>query len=136
MIWRNCSRKSSRVKASLPQLLFQGLDLVGVEGLLGLLDEGEDIAHAQDAGGQPVRMEDLQGVQLFPHPQELDGLAHHFPHGQRRAAPGVAFHLGEDHPGELQQVVETLAHLDRVLAGHGVGHQQNLLGRRPFPGWP
>ena len=130
LIWRSCWRKSSRVKASFRSFCSRAFTSPASKASWALLDEAEDVAHAQDAGGQPVRVEFFQGVQLFAHPQELDGFAHHFPHAQGRAAPGVAFHLGEDHAGELQEVVETLAHLYRVLAGHGVRHQQNLFGLR------
>jgi hypothetical protein len=31
-----------------------------VEGLLGLLDEGEDVTHVEDARGHPVGVEDLE----------------------------------------------------------------------------
>ena len=36
------------------------LGLVGVEGLLGLLDEREHVAHAEDARGHPLGVEDVE----------------------------------------------------------------------------
>ena len=39
--------------------------LVAVEGLLGLLDQREHVAHAEDAGGHPVRVEDVEVVELL-----------------------------------------------------------------------
>ena len=43
-----------------------------VERLLGPLDEGQDVAHAQDPAGQAVGVEDLEGVGLLAGAQELD----------------------------------------------------------------
>ena len=36
------------------------LGLLGVEGLLGLLDQGEHVAHAEDARGHPLGVEDVE----------------------------------------------------------------------------
>ena len=58
---------------------------------------------------------------------ELDGHAGDRLDRQGRAAAGVAVELGHDHAVELQRLVERLGAVDRVLAGHRVDHQIDLL---------
>ena len=72
-------------------------------------------------------MEGLEGVRLFAGADELDGLAGDVANGERRAAAGVAVHLGEDDAGEAEALVEVLRRVDGVLAGHGVGDEEDLL---------
>ena len=73
-------------------------------------------------------MEQLDHVQLFAGADELDGLSGGGPDGQCRAASGVAVQLGQHHAVDAQCVVEGLGGVHRVLAGHGVHHQQDLVG--------
>ena len=82
-------------KLRLPDLRFQLDRLFFVELLLRLLDEGDDVAHAKDAGGQSFGMEPFQRLRLFAGADELDRLADRRPQGDRRAAAGIAIHLGE-----------------------------------------
>ena len=80
-------------------------------------------------------MEGLQGLDLFADADEEDGLAGHFAHRQRRATPGVAVGLGQDHAGQRQRLVEGARRIDRVLAGHTVDDEQLFVGRhRPVDG--
>ena len=71
-------------------------------------------------------MEGFQRVELFADANQLDRLASHRADRQCRTAAGVAVELGEDHPGQAESLVEGGGNIDRVLAGHGVGHQQDL----------
>ena len=48
--------------------------------------------------------------------------------GEGSAAAGVAVHLGEDGSGDGEAVVEGLGGVDGVLAGHGVGDEEDLGG--------
>ena len=108
------------------------LGLVGLDRLLRALDQGDDVAHAEDAAGDPLGMEGLELVDRLAGAGELDRLAGDRAHRQRGAAAGVAVHAGEDHAGELDLVGEALGDVDRVLAGHRVGDEQNLLRLRDF----
>ncbi len=45
---------------------------------------------------------------------------------QRRAAAGVAVQLGEDDARDVEQVVEALRDVDRILPGHRIDDEQNL----------
>ena len=45
---------------------------------------------------------------------------------KRRTAAGVAIHLGQDHAGDAQALVELVGRFDGVLAGHGVGDEQDF----------
>ncbi len=91
-------------------------------------DERHHVAHAEDAADDAVGVEGLEGVGLFAHADELDGLAGDLADGEGRAAAGVAVHFGEDDAGEAEAGVEFLRGVDGVLAGHGVGDEENFLG--------
>ena len=100
--------------------------LLSVEGGLGFFDEREHVAHAEDAADDAVGMEGLEGVRLFAGADELDGLAGDVADGERRTAAGVAVHLGEDDAGEAEALVKVLRGVDGILAGHGVGDEEDL----------
>ena len=91
-----CSRKSSRVNWPSSSSVGGFLGLLLVEGLLGLVDEGEDVAHAEDAPGQAVGVEQVEVGQLLAGGREGDRLADDLLDRQRGAAAGVAVELGED----------------------------------------
>ena len=115
-------------KAVLANLFLQLLRLLLVEVLLRFFDQRQHVAHAQNAGGHAVGMEGLDHVQLLAGADELDGLARRRADGERRAAPGVAVQLGEQHTVNAQRLVEGGGGVDRVLTGHGVHHQHDLAG--------
>ena len=73
-------------------------------------------------------MERLDHVQLFAGTHKLDGLAGGRPDRECRAAAGVAVQLGQQHAVDAQRLVKRLGGVDRVLTGHGVHHQQDLVG--------
>ena len=77
-------------------------------------------------------MEGLNVGELFADAAELDGLACYRAHRERRAAAGVAIQLGENHAVDVQLLVEGLGHVHRVLAGHGIHHQEDFLGLHGF----
>ena len=99
-----------------------------VELFLGALQQGGDVAHAHDAGDDAVGMEGLECVGALAGAEELDGRAGHVADGEGRAAAGVAVHLGEDDAGEGEEGVECLGGVDGVLAGHGVGDEEDFGG--------
>ena len=129
LIWRSCSRKSSREKPS-PEKAFagEGFGFALVELFFGALEEGGDVAHADDAADDAVGVEGFEGVGFFAGGEELDGGTGDFADRERGAAAGVAVHFGEDGAGDLQAVVEGLGGVDGVLAGHGVGDEEDLGG--------
>ena len=86
--------------------------------LLGLLDQGEHVAHAEDARGHPLGVEDVEVGELLAAAGEQDRHAGEVADRQRRAAAGVAVELGEDDAGEPDAVLE------------------RLRGDRPRPGRP
>jgi hypothetical protein len=95
----------------------------------GLLDQGDDVALAQDPAGHAAGVEHVQGVDLLAGAQELDRQAGDVAHRQRRAAPAVAVGAGQDQAGQRQALVEGLGRAHGVLAGQAVGDQDGL-GRR------
>ena len=73
-------------------------------------------------------MEGFQVVDLLAGTGELDGLAGDLQNGDSGAAPGVGVKLGEDNAGDGQRFVKGVGHIDGVLTGHGVHHQQDFVG--------
>ncbi len=105
------------------------LGLIGLERLFGLLDEGEDVAHPQDARGHPLGVEDVEVLQRL-----TGGGEHNRTTGQVRdrqcgTAARVTVELGEHHPGEAHTVGECLRRGDGVLTDHGVDDEQDLVRR-------
>ncbi|CAH0282124.1 hypothetical protein SRABI128_03676 [Microbacterium sp. Bi128] len=98
-----------------------------VPGLLGLLDQGEDVTHVEDARGHAVRVEELEVVHAFAGGGEHDRLAGHRRDGERGAAAGVAVELGEHDAGEVDALVKGQGSVDGVLADHGVDHEQDFV---------
>ena len=92
-----------------------------------LLDQPDDVAHAEDAAGDAVGMERLERVELLADADQLDRPAGDRAHRQRRAAARIAVDPGQHDAGDAGALVEGLGDVDRVLAGHGVGDEQRLL---------
>jgi hypothetical protein len=76
-----------------------------------------------------IGMKRLEGVGLFAHADELDGLAGDVANRERRAAARVAVHLRQHHARQSKPRMKILRGVDGVLAGHGVGDEENLLRR-------
>ncbi len=114
------------------QFLLRLQRLLLVESGLGLFDQAQHVAHAQNAPAESIRREDFEAVNLLAHAEELDRHARHRAHGDGRAAARVAVHLGQDQAGQAKLLVEAVGDAHRFLAGHRVGHQQNFVRRGPL----
>ncbi len=108
------------------------LGFAAVERGFGAFEEGGDVAVAHDAGDDAVGVEGLEGVGLFAGAEELDGGSGDVADGEGSAAAGVAVHLGEDGAGDGEEIVEGLGGVDGVLAGHGVGDEEDFGGVEEF----
>ena len=91
-----------------------------------LLDQRNDVAHAENATGVALGVEHLEAVDFFGHTGELDRRAGDVSHRQCRTAARIAVGFGEDDAGQRQGVAERLGGVDRVLTLHGVDHKQGL----------
>ena len=79
-------------------LLHAGGDLsrlVGVDLVRRLFDQAHHVAHAENPPGDPLGVEVLEPVELLAGADELDRLAGHRPHRQRRTAAAIAIDAGE-----------------------------------------
>src|SRR6185295_4445988 len=92
-------------------LLGDALRLLEVDLGVGLLDQRQDVAHAEDARRHALGMERLQPGQLLAHARELDRLAGDVANREGRAPAAIAVELGEDHAGERQALVNARATL-------------------------
>ena len=93
------------------------------------LDQRDDIAHAEDARGEPLWVERVEVVGLLPGPDELDGDARYGLDGERGTASSVAVELREHESGELKGVVEHLRHVHGLLAQCSIRDKEHLVGR-------
>ncbi|GBC91520.1 hypothetical protein HRbin14_02292 [bacterium HR14] len=116
------------VKGRLAQFFLHALGFLFLHGLLHALNQRQHITHAEDAAGDAVGVERLEGVSALADANKAHGLAHHGFERERRAATRIAVHLGENDPCQLQSFVERLRHIDRLLPRGGVHDQQNLVG--------
>ena len=78
-------------------------------------------------------MEILQRVQLLTDADQLDRTARHGAHRQRGATARIAVDSGQHDSGQRQARLETLGDIDRVLAGHRIGDQQDFIGVDRLP---
>ena len=95
---------------------------------LDLLDQADDVAHAENARRHALRVEGLERLGLLAHADEHDGLAGDLAHRQRRATARIAVGLGQDHAGEIERRAEGARRIHGVLAGHRVDDEQALGG--------
>ncbi len=116
------------IELALGHLARERLGVFLIDRRGGLLDQADDIAHAQDAARNAFRIEGLDRVELLAGARELDRLAGDKAHRQRRAAARIAIHPGEHHAGQRHLVGEALGDIDRVLPGQAIDHQQHFGG--------
>ena len=91
-----------------------------------LLNQRQDVAHAQNAAGVTLGVKHLQAVELFAGARELDRRTGDLPHRQCGTAARVTIGLGQDDAGQRQRILECLGRVHRVLALHGVHHEQGF----------
>ena len=115
-------------EVALAQLLRSARGLVGVERLLGLLDEAEHVAHAEDPARHAVGIEGLEVLELLTDTDEEDRAAGDLLHRQRGTAARVAVELREHHAGEVDRLRERLGDVHRFLTGHRVDDEQRVVG--------
>ena len=77
--------------------------------------------------GHAIGMEEVEVVELLAGADELDRLAGDGAHAERGAAAGVAVELGEDDAVDVDALLELLGGVDRVLTGHGVDDEQDVV---------
>ena len=99
-----------------------------VERRLGLLNQRHDVAHAQHARNNALRIKTLERIIFFAQAYELHRRAGNLADRKRRATARVAIELREDDARQSQAFVEFSRRAHRVLADHGVGNEQNLRG--------
>src|SRR5262249_15941199 len=93
----------------------------------GLLDQADDVAHAENAPRDPPRVEILQRIPFFPGPQQLDWPLRYGPHGERGAAASIAVDAGKHNSADPHPLVKALGELHRVLAGQAGGYEEGLV---------
>ena len=116
------------VEGGFLQLLLHPLHIGQFHLFLGLLHQGEHVAHAEDAAGHPFGVEGLQRLHLFAGADELDRRTAHLADREGGAPPGIAIELGEHGTGDAHLLMEGPGEIGGFLANHGIHHQQHLVG--------
>ena len=73
-------------------------------------------------------MEHVYCLHLLARSHKLYRFVHHGAYAECSTAARVAVELGEHHSVEVEPFVEGLRRIDRVLTGHGVYHEECLVG--------
>ena len=120
--------KVSQGELAFLHLARQRLGLFLVIGLLRLLNQGEHIAHIEDASGHPLGMETLKITQVFAGRGKKNRLPGYSPHRKRRPAASVTIEFRQHYPGKAHPVTESNRGLHCVLPHHSVQDKQNLVG--------
>ena len=123
-----CSRKSSSVSSPLPIFAAASSAFSASKICSACSIRREHVAHAQDAAGHPVGVEDVEVLELLAAGREQDRHAGDLAHRQRGTAAGVAVELGQHHAGEADALTERLGGGDGVLADHRVEHEDHFVG--------
>ena len=76
-------------------------------------------------------VERLETVEFFAHAGEVDRLSGYVLGRQRGAAASVAVELAQHQAGNPHPLVEGAGHRQRLLAGHGVDHQDLFARLKP-----
>ena len=84
------------------------LGLLLVEGLLGLFDERQHVAHAENPPRHPIGMERLEVVEALAETGELDRDAGDLTDRDRRTSTGIAVELGQHDSGHIGLLGEAL----------------------------
>ena len=120
------SAMSSRSNAPFFILRARLLGFVAVDLLGGLLDQADDVALPRMREAMRSGWKSSSASSFSPVPISLIGAPVTCAHGKRRAAARVAVDAGQHDAGDADALLERARDVDRVLAGHGVGHQQGL----------
>ena len=115
------------IKSTFLQLGGELFGLLLIDGLGRFLDEAHDIAHAEDASGDPLGVERLDRLDPLAEPDQHDRLAGDRAHRERRTAPRIAVDPGQDDRTDAGAFAKSLGDVDRILAGHRVGDEQGLV---------
>ena len=122
------------------EIKLAGLHLFGHRGgffrvdVLGsLLNQRNDVAHAQNTIGDTARIELLQRIHLFAGGDQLDRLAGDGAHRKSSTAAAIAVHAGQHQTGDADALIERTCKIDSVLAGQSVGDEQDFMRVCLFP---
>ena len=126
-ICASCSRRSPRSNAPLRIFSAARSGLLGIDVGGGLLDQRDDVAHAEDAAGNARGIEIFQRVELFAGADQFDRLAGDGAHRERGAAAAIAVDAREHDAGQADAFVERAREVDRVLAGQRIGDEQHFV---------
>ena len=117
------------IKFAFLKLFNQLLSVLLLNVLACLLNQANDIAHAQDTTGNTIRVKRLNLIQLFAGTQQLDGCAGNSAHTERGATPAVTINPGQGNTTEANTLIKNLSRCDSVLTSHGIGDQQGFFWR-------
>ena len=120
------------VERRCPKLALHPRGFLFVHGQRRFFDEANDVAHAQDPARETIGHEELELIELFPHPGELDWSLRDFAHRERRATARIAVEFRQDNAGNAERFMEMRRDADGLLAGGRIRHEEDLLRFQEF----
>ncbi len=99
-----------------------------VDDFLGFFDERNDVAHAEDAGGEAVGIKGFEVGGFFAGADKFDGYAGDVFDGEGGASACIAVEFGEDKAGQLHGFVEGFGNVDGFLSEGAVGDEEYFVG--------
>ena len=100
-----------------------------VHGPLGLLDQRQHVAHAQDPRGHSVGVKEIEVRELLARGRKDHRSTHHTARGQHRTASRVVVEFRHDHARELEGLVERLGGVHGVLTRDRVKNEERVVRR-------
>src|SRR5262245_65966078 len=73
-------------------------------------------------------MEGFESIKPLADTGEKNRLANHLSNRKRRTTAGIAVQFSENYSGETQFAIESDGLVHRILTGHRVGDEKNLMG--------
>ena len=106
--------------------------LLLIDSLLGILDQRQDIAHAENTRGHSLRVEGFDTGQFLADTSVLDRPTGYMTYRKRCATTRITVQFGQDDSGQRQSLAKRLGRVDRILTQHGINDEQcfNRFDRR------
>ena len=97
-----------------------------VYAFLNVFNQGQYVAHTQNAAGDTVGVERLEAVDFLADTDKFNRFAGYVAYGQCRTAARVAVHLGQHDAGQRQGFIKCLGSVYRILTQHRIDDEQSF----------
>ena len=124
----NLVQKIVEVELVLADFALQFERFLFVKLFLCFLHKADDVTHAEDAVCHSFGMENVKRFHLFARSDKENGLINHVTNGKGSTTAGVAVKFCQHNSFEVEAVVELFGGVHGVLSGHGINHEERVVG--------